>query len=333
SFQDWLGVILKSVNPPKKSDPFALDHGIKDHDIPSHDAASRNFLPSLFDYPKTDIDLKTKSQLQKLLFSATLTKNPAKIASLHLQNPQYISVVSVDTAKTTDAVDETVKTKYALPSTLKEYYVVCETEQKPLHLIHLLRTKTITSALCFTRSVESTRRLNLLLQLFNERWEREHVHQKGTVTQPSSRIEAAEYSSDLSQSQRKSILSQFKRGKLNLLICSDLVARGIDLESVGTVISYDVPLFMKKYVHRVGRTARAGRAGEAYTLVEPQEARHFKEMHRDAGHWDKVKKMNISSEQLEDLMDTYEDSLIALQNEFIKSKPSTASYQQKLHRE
>lgn len=58
-------------------------------------------------------------------------------------------------------------------------------------------------------------------------------------------------------------------------MCSDLVARGIDIAHVAHVVSYDAPVDMRKYVHRVGRTARAGRAGDAWTLVEEQEVRFF----------------------------------------------------------
>lgn len=63
-------------------------------------------------------------------------------------------------------------------------------------------------------------------------------------------------------------------------MCSDLISRGIDLPSVEHVISYDAPVDSAKYVHRVGRTARAGKHGDAWTLVEEQEARHFKKMVR-----------------------------------------------------
>ena len=69
--------------------------------------------------------------------------------------------------------------------------------------------------------------------------------------------------------------SQLLEGFLFRLICSDLIARGIDLDCVDAVINYDVPIYMKKYVHRVGRTARAGREGDAYSLVETQEVCHY----------------------------------------------------------
>lgn len=61
---------------------------------------------------------------------------------------------------------------------------------------------------------------------------------------------------------------------LHSLICSDLISRGIDISHVSHVVSYDVPVDIRKYVHRVGRTARAGRQGDAWTLVEEQEVRH-----------------------------------------------------------
>jgi ATP-dependent RNA helicase DDX51/DBP6 len=62
---------------------------------------------------------------------------------------------------------------------------------------------------------------------------------------------------------------------MNRLVCSDLIARGMDLPTVNHVVSYDIPLDMRKYVHRVGRTARAGRSGTAWSLVENQEVSHL----------------------------------------------------------
>ncbi len=96
------------------------------------------------------------------------------------------------------------------------------------------------------------------------------------------------------------------------LICSDLIGRGIDLDSVQFVISYDVPYYMDKYIHRVGRTARAGREGEAYTLVEQPEARHFKEILRHAGHLNQVKSLKIEKEKLKELVPDYEKALASL---------------------
>ncbi|KAG5640017.1 hypothetical protein DXG03_001769, partial [Asterophora parasitica] len=90
------------------------------------------------------------------------------------------------------------------------------------------------------------------------------------------------------------------------LVCSDLISRGIDISHVSHVVSYDVPVDMRKYVHRVGRTARAGRAGDAWTLVEEQEARYFKGILREADHLEKVKRLRVREKELAPLLPDYE---------------------------
>jgi ATP-dependent RNA helicase DDX51/DBP6 len=82
----------------------------------------------------------------------------------------------------------------------------------------------------------------------------------------------------------------------------------MDLPTVSHVVSYDTPLDMRKYVHRVGRTARAGREGTAWTLVEKQEALHFKGMLKAAGHEKKVKKIKVKEEDLAGYKEAYEVS-------------------------
>jgi ATP-dependent RNA helicase DDX51/DBP6 len=82
------------------------------------------------------------------------------------------------------------------------------------------------------------------------------------------------------------------------LVCSDLAARGLDIPSIENVINYDVPVDMRKYVHRVGRTARAGRDGTAWSLVEVQEAKYFKTLLSQAGRLDKVKNVKVKHDQL-----------------------------------
>lgn len=93
------------------------------------------------------------------------------------------------------------------------------------------------------------------------------------------------------------------------LVASDLISRGIDISHVSHVVSYDVPVDMTKYVHRVGRTARAGRDGSAWSLVEDQEARYFKNMLREAGHLEKVKRVRPGEKELDELRPGYTVSL------------------------
>ncbi|RGB30747.1 P-loop containing nucleoside triphosphate hydrolase protein [Rhizophagus diaphanus] len=308
SYQDWLNHTLKAIwlisNVADKRETINFDPiGFS---FNNDDAISSITMETFFNFPKMDMSETKISAIQKLLFSATLTHNPAKIASLRLVNPQYISIQSLDK-------DES-EIKYTLPTTLKEFMIITSSSMKPLMVIYLLYNIHISSALCFTKSVDSAHRLAQLIQLFEDSRLKESIQKNSTIdaktsTIPMGSIIAAEYSSDLSKDERKNVLNKFKRGDIRLLICSDLIARGIDLDRVNTVINYDVPVYMKKYVHRVGRTARAGRNGEAYSLVETQEVRYFKNMLKRAGHLDKVKNINIKSNVLDSMKDTYQQAL------------------------
>ncbi|MEE6528009.1 hypothetical protein FKM82_029860, partial [Ascaphus truei] len=80
-------------------------------------------------------------------------------------------------------------------------------------------------------------------------------------------LTVAEFSSRLSPGERKRTLKEFEQGKLRLLISTDATARGIDVKGVTCVINYDAPQFIRTYIHRVGRTARAGKAGLAFTML------------------------------------------------------------------
>ena len=90
--------------------------------------------------------------------------------------------------------------------------------------------------------------------------------------------------SDLSQAERDEIMLRFKSGNINVLVATDIVARGIDIDDITTVINYDVPHDAEDYVHRIGRTARAQRDGSAITLVSEEEIYLFKLIEKFLGH-------------------------------------------------
>lgn len=90
------------------------------------------------------------------------------------------------------------------------------------------------------------------------------------------KLKIEELSSGLSATLRNTILSKFQAGQIDGLICSDALARGIDIHDVDIVLSYDAPRHVKTYIHRIGRTARAGRLGLAVTLVTKNELNGFK---------------------------------------------------------
>jgi len=199
-----------------------------------------------------------------------------------------------------------------MPSTLTERMIISTSLQKPLMFFHLVHSHQVNNTLVFTKSAESTTRLVRLLETMFESARSGNVGINPLVVRA--------YSSDLSANERKIILEQFKNQKVHVLVCSDLISRGIDISHVSHVVSYDVPVDMRKYVHRVGRTARAGKTGEAWTLVEEQEARYFKQMLKEAGRLEKVKRLRISDEDLAPLTPHYEVALNKLKEFYTRQQ-------------
>eukprot|EP00026_Physarum_polycephalum_P011572 Phypoly_transcript_11807.p1 GENE.Phypoly_transcript_11807~~Phypoly_transcript_11807.p1 ORF type:complete len:164 (+),score=17.93 Phypoly_transcript_11807:671-1162(+) len=91
-------------------------------------------------------------------------------------------------------------------------------------------------------------------------------------------LSVSEFFSSLGDAERAKVLDEFERGLTNIVVCSDLMARGLDISNIHAVINYDVPEHIKKYIHRVGRTARGFNAGVAYSIIEPDEREGFLEM-------------------------------------------------------
>ncbi|XP_060595741.1 ATP-dependent RNA helicase DDX55-like, partial [Ruditapes philippinarum] len=252
--------------------------------------------------------------LQKLLYTATLSQNPEKLEQLSLFQPKLVTSVvktgikpsqsktfnkrqdsgdklakrSVDKESDNDAnleSDSETKNvdnkpdgdansiekskivekpgdfvgKYATPSSLSEYYIETTSGEKPLIILHLLHHLKYRNILCFTNSVESTHRLFMLIKLYGG-------------------IEVKEFSSSIHVARRNAILKKFEAGKIDILVCSDAMARGMDITTVKYVISYDPPSYIQTYIHRIGRTARAGKEGSAFTLLQKKEFFHFKKM-------------------------------------------------------
>jgi ATP-dependent RNA helicase DDX51/DBP6 len=190
--------------------------------------------------------------LRKLLFSATLSNDPQGLAALQLLSPVYLRVGLG---------------RFAMPQGLHEEYAVCARALKPLHLVGALERLGLLSAaervLCFTASVEGAPRLARVLQLLGRR--------------------ALEFSSNLDHATRADVLARFADGRCQLLVASDAMARGLDIEHVRHVINYDAPTRIRTYMHRAGRTARAGREGTCTTLLTRDQTAHFKAMLAQAG--------------------------------------------------
>ncbi|MFN3760926.1 MAG: DEAD/DEAH box helicase [Algoriphagus aquaeductus] len=101
-------------------------------------------------------------------------------------------------------------------------------------------------------------------------------------------IDAAAFHGDKSQGARTEALAKFKSGKTRILVATDLAARGIDIQALPLVINYELPRSPKDYIHRIGRTGRAGMEGEAISLITPEEMHHFKVIQKKMGKWVKL---------------------------------------------
>ncbi|ELR59643.1 ATP-dependent RNA helicase DDX51, partial [Bos mutus] len=230
--------------------------------------------------------------LQKLLFSATLTQNPEKLQQLGLYQPRLFSTGSAHRGPSDPDidVDEDSGGKYTFPTGLKHHYVPCSLRFKPLVILHLILEMNFSRVLCFTNSRENSHRL---VQAF------------GGVT-------VAEFSSRYGPGQRKGILKQFEQGKIQLLISTDAMARGIDVQGVQLVVNYDAPQYLRTYVHRVGRTARAGKSGQAFTLLLKVQERRFLRMLEEGGV-PGLERHDTPSELLQPLVPQYEEALSLLE--------------------
>jgi len=184
---------------------------------------------------------------QTLFFSATMSNEIDRIATPMLDNPEFVEVSARGKAAT--LVEQTA------------YPVAAQS--KTVLLLDLLAKEDFDRVLVFTRTKRGADRLAHILE------KREHK---------SNRIHG-----DRSQSQREAALRSFKLGHTNVLIATDVAARGIDIDSVSHVINYDVPEVPDDYVHRIGRTGRAGKSGRAITLFTVAEEHSMRAIEKLTG--------------------------------------------------
>ena len=181
---------------------------------------------------------------QTLLFSATMPQEIQKIADVLLKNPAKVAVTPI--SSTVDMVDQQV------------YFV--EKAQKKLLLIHLLKDKALESVLVFTRT--------------------KHGADKVVKDLAKARILAHAIHGNKSQNARQFALNQFKQKNTRVLVATDIAARGIDVQELTHVINYDIPNIPETYVHRIGRTGRAGLGGTAISFCDHEERAFLKDIQK-----------------------------------------------------
>lgn len=172
-----------------------------------------------------------------------------------------------------------------LPRGVTRVWVVWRRTSKPVVLLKLLAEAQARGqrALVFASSLTATHRVARILHLHGNPLAVEGLRTEAVAATGVSQADAAargeqgwsagEFSRALPQNQRNAMLAKLRSGAVDVLVCSDSAARGLDLPQVDVVINYDAPSHLKTYLHRVGRTARAGKAGTSYTLLRSDQVR------------------------------------------------------------
>ncbi len=180
---------------------------------------------------------QTPEKRQMALFSATMPKQVEQIARRYLNDPQEISI------KARTATAETIRQRYWQVSGLHKLDA----------LTRILEVETFDAILMFVRTKTATAELA------------EKLEARGYA--------AAAMNGDMAQNHREQTVERLKKGSLDILVATDVAARGLDVDRISHVINYDVPYDTEAYIHRIGRTGRAGRRGDAILFVAPRERR------------------------------------------------------------
>jgi ATP-dependent RNA helicase DeaD len=187
---------------------------------------------------------QTPPQRQVALFSATIPAPIRRIAAKHLRTP----------------VEVTIKSKTSTATNIRQRYWMVSGVHKLDALTRILEAESFDGMLVFTRTKQSTVELA------------EKLEARGFA--------AAPLNGDIAQPLRERTVARLKAGQIDILVATDVAARGLDVERIGHVVNYDVPYDTESYVHRIGRTGRAGRKGEAILFIAPRERNMLRAIER-----------------------------------------------------
>jgi ATP-dependent RNA helicase DeaD len=211
-------------------------------------------------------------QRQTLMFSATMPTQIKELAKTILYRPKFITVTKSDVTNTN----------------IKQNFYVVEERERDDALVRLLDFKDPTKCIIFCRMKKDVDRLSNYLMA------------KGYA--------AKGLHGDMEQRQREEVIRGFKRGDLEVLIATDVAARGLDVSDVSHVFNYQIPFDSESYVHRIGRTGRAGREGMAISIVTPAEFNSLNKIQKDIGSSLESKVIptirDVQMKQKDSLMDT-----------------------------
>lgn len=210
------------------------------------DEADRMLDMGFFDDIMRIVNLLPKD-CQRLMFSATMPPKTRNLASRMLHDPVQVNIA---VSRPTEKINQSC-------------YICHEAQKTPL-LRHLFSSAHNRRVIVFASSKQNVRTLTSELRRAG--------------------LKAAEMHSDLDQKRREDVLNDFRAGKIHILVATDILARGIDIDDIAMVVNYDVPRECEDYVHRIGRTARAGAEGMAVTLVSDRDKPRFARIEKFLGY-------------------------------------------------
>ncbi|RHZ36054.1 DEAD/DEAH box helicase [endosymbiont GvMRE of Glomus versiforme] len=213
----------------------------------------------------------TPSERQTLLFSATITTPVAQFAKLYLKNPVRISG----------------ETAILPENEIKHYYLETAPRQKNLFLLDFIRLHSSELILIFVNTKKRVEQINE--KLSKEKLKVDYIN------------------SDLSQNRRTRVFNKFRTKQISVLVATDVAARGLHVNDIAYVINYDFPQSSEFYIHRIGRTGRAGASGQAITFISsPKEKKLLFSLAKQRGY--KIESLNLpSKDQIEQIL---EDKLL-----------------------
>lgn len=197
------------------------------------------------------------SDRQTLMFSATMPPKIQQLAKSILKNPAEVKIA---VSRPTEKIDQSA--------------FVCHEEQKASILHHLLKTAHTEKVIVFSSSKLKVKELTRELRR--------------------AKIKTGEMHSDLEQAERDQVMLDFRAGRIDILVATDILSRGIDIDDISMVVNFDVPFEAEDYVHRIGRTARANADGMAVTLISRREQVKFSEIETFLGY--EVRKQKVPEE-------------------------------------
>jgi ATP-dependent RNA helicase DeaD len=213
------------------------------------------------------------AERQTALFSATMPPEIRRVASRHLKDPVLIAI-----ARQTLTVPET-----------EQRYLTLMPQQKLDALSRILETEQAEAVLVFTRTKTGAAELTEKLQARGYAAEAMH--------------------GDMNQSQRETVIRRLRSGQVEIVVATDVAARGLDVERISHVVNYDIPNDVEAYVHRIGRTGRAGRSGVAVLFVSPRERRMMQDIERFTGQRIQPMRMPTQADVAARRMALFKDSI------------------------